>query len=517
MGIEERRMREEQSSGTTGGGGDGGEEMSTILDHIQQFEEEVAADAQQQVEPDALSDLLGADHPLHKVIRDAEESRQDSPKDEPKGFQESTFEIPEVFATRSTQSFNEELASLNPVGWWRLDDEPEPGQNPEAWDHSGHDHHGDYSGDGTGPFYQQKPGAIATDQDDVAVGFLADERNLVEVADSKLFSLTRAHDDFNRDHPAPENPYGVDLTPWDSDWANSWGSSSGSGEWYAQVSTGAYYRCVRKDYTDDKNGRNDPEHPYGFAQIDQRGASGTFQQGLDTNLLNGDLQVRASWDAHPAVEGSFLRPVALVARMQDTNNFYRAEIRENSDSALDLRILRTSGGVTTEMGVVTNIGIHEIGDRWYLRFQFDGNVFRAKAWRMDELLEMEKEERWPLISEKKRGVSAQPAEWMLTVIEDSRLDLVCDGSIAIRSANSGSGANPIVTFERFRAQSLGFTVHAWMRPDAIDFHVPVDDPEKAPYTYWLGAAAKTRSADRANTNVRRPYEHSCGLLSAIVA
>ena len=66
--------------------------------------------------------------------------------------------------------------------------------------------------------------------------------------------------------------------------------------------------------------------------------------------------------------------------------------------------------------------------------------------------------------------------------DSSKIAINASGSVGVRSSNSGSGARPIVSFEGFRVQSLGLSVHAFMRPDALDF----TGEKTENYVHWLG-------------------------------
>ena len=107
-----------------------------------------------------------------------------------------------------------------------------------------------------------------------------------------------------------------------------------------------------------------------------------------------------------------------------------------------------------------NIGSYAARDGWFVRFQLQGPVLRAKAWQAST-------------------TSVQPADWTLSATDTS---ISRAGNVSVRSSNSGSAARPVVKFSRFWVQTLGFTVHAWMRPDRTIF--PGEDSQK--YIYWMG-------------------------------
>jgi hypothetical protein len=251
----------------------------------------------------------------------------------------------------------------------------------------------------------------------------------VNIPDHRVYSLTRAWDVFNRlnpNYPFPNTSWGTCPC----------GSTAGQA-WEAQVSQGAYY------LTD------------GNAVIDPQGAAGTFQQGLPTSLLRGEMQVRANWSVRAS--GGALHPVSLVAQRVDNNNYVRAELVEKNNHKLDLSIVRVVNGVSTTLATASNIGTYQLGDWWYLRFRFDGGSYSARAWRRGDIQ--------PVCSAGDTdcylpSADPVPSVWQVSAQTSSWNG----GTIAIRSSNSGSNARPVVRFESFWAQTIGFSIQLFVRP-----------------------------------------------------
>jgi hypothetical protein len=254
-------------------------------------------------------------------------------------------------------------------------------------------------------------GAIAGDGD-TACQFHSVNSQKMLVPDHNIYSLTRGHDSFNRTVAT----------------GKSWGAAEHGGTWTAEVSTGSYYSVSG-----------------GTAYVNQTTTTGSYQQGLPITQQNADIQVQASWNQ--AAVGGALNPVALVARRLDNNNHYRAQLRENADHSLDLLLIKTVAGVTTTIGTKTGVGAYVVNTFWYVRFQLEDSTLRAKAW---------------------ESGTPQPTTWMLTVTDTSIT--ASNGNVSIRSQNSGSAAHPVVAFKDFRIQTLGLTVHVWMRPTNPSFH-----------------------------------------------
>lgn len=288
-------------------------------------------------------------------------------------------------------TFSSTVLSMEPVGYWRLGE----ASGTTVVDSSSNAIHGTYYNDVT----LRIPGGVGDDRDTAAEFGPPRGDSYAEIPDHKIYSLTRAWDNFNR--------IGVPT--------DTWGPAAGGESWSAQVSSGDYYR------TDGAHGIIDPD-----------GHAGTFQQGLPTTLLQGDMQVRVNWSVRAS--GGPLQPVALVAQRVDNDNFVRAELWENSDGTLDLHLIKTVNGANNYLAAATNIGFFDPDDWWYIRFQFDGPNLRARAWKMG---------------------TPQPTTWQVSAVADS----ASVGSIAIRSANSVSSVRPVVRFEGFWAQTLGLSIH----------------------------------------------------------
>jgi hypothetical protein len=324
-------------------------------------------------------------------------------------------------------SFATTMASLVPVGWWRLGETT----GAAAADSSGKGHGGAYHNFLAGQ--RGIPGAIAGDADGAiqvtptATPSCA-SNPFVDVADNDELSLTRGQDGFDRI---------VALGP-------TWGAADHGGTWAPEVTTGSFYAV-------------DGSH----AVISETTAA-TWQIGLPIVRKDVDVQVRASWSQ--AAAGGVLAPLAVVARRTDNANYYRAELRENPGGQLDLRLVKVVGGVSTILQTATAIGtysVHGAGtgddDWWFVRFQLEGTSLRARAW-------------------KAGATSIEPPSWTLSVIDSS---LTAAGNVSLRSSNSGTSSLPTVAFEDFRVQSVGMTVHAFMKPTALDFN-------GGNFVHWLG-------------------------------
>ena len=187
-----------------------------------------------------------------------------------------------------------------------------------------------------------------------------------------------------------------------------------------------------------------------YAQINQTRTAATWQQGIAIAQQNADIQVRASWSVVAA--GGALSAVALVARRTDNNNYYRASLRENVDHSMDLLLVKVVAGVSTTVQIVSIPGTYAANDWWFIRFQLEDTHLRAKAWKLTAL-----------------GVADQPA-WQIDTTDSSIT--TSTGNISIRSSNSGSTARPIVSFSDFRIQTVGLTIHFFMRMNKTSFNTP---------------------------------------------
>jgi hypothetical protein len=319
-----------------------------------------------------------------------------------------------------TSRFAATMAALKPAGWWRLG---ETAGTTTAADSSTYGVSGVYHG---APYLGLK-GAIFKDAD-TAVRFSPGKAGnpYIEIPDHDIYSLAKANDSFHR--------YG-----------DGWGAADHGGAWTAEVTTSdGYYYCD------------------GLARIRQH-THASWQQGLQSvNPYNADLQVECSWDQ--LAKGGILAPVALVARRQDNHNFYRAELTENTDHSLDLFLMKTINGVDTVLASIKGIGTYAARDGWFVRFQLEGSILRARAW---------------LSTAVPPKISNQPTSWMITATDTS---ISKAGNVGIRSSNSTSAARPTVTFSRFWVQTLGLTVHAFLQVGAPFFSG--EDYQK--YLYWMG-------------------------------
>ena len=205
----------------------------------------------------------------------------------------------------------------------------------------------------------------------------------------------------------------------------------------------------------------------GVAQIDERDHAASWMIGLEQcNPYNADIQIETSWD--DVARGSSIAPCALVARRLDNHNFYRAELVENTDHTLDLFLMKTIDGVDTVLGVARAIGSYASRDGWFVRFRIAGDALMARAW---------------------MSANPQPSTWLVAA-QDAAISSA--GNVAVRSANSSSRARPIVKFSRFWVQTLGFTVHAWLRVDEPIFNG--NGSER--FVYWLGKGSTAKTNGR---------------------
>jgi hypothetical protein len=325
-----------------------------------------------------------------------------------------------------SSGFATTMAGLAPVGWWRLGE-----STGSAADSSGNGRSGTYHN-----FLSTQrgiAGAIAGDSDGAIQVAPAASPNctnspFVDVADDDDVSLTRAQDSFDRS-----------VAP-----GSTWGAADHGGRWTAELApTGSFYSV-------------DGSH----ALIAESAAATAWQIGLPVSRKDADIQVRASWSQGAA--GGALAPLSIVARRIDNLNAYRVTLQENPGGQLDLEIAKVVAGTTTVLQTAIAIGtysLHGAGtaddDWWYVRLQLEGPHLRARAWKLG---------------------TTEPITWTVTATDSS---LTAAGNISIRSANTGTTSLPTVAFEGFRVQSVGMTVHAFMRPTALDF-------SGGSYVHWLG-------------------------------
>lgn len=324
--------------------------------------------------------------------------------------------------------YSDYLQSLEPVAWWRFN---EISASAPASDSSGRGHHGTYVNSpvlgGAGALIGQSGTSVRVD---------ANSAQYVSIPDSDDLSLVKGQDNFDRTVSA----------------GTSWGTGIAGGGWSAAFTTsGSYYSC---------NGT--------LAAVDQSSTSATWGQVLGVVRADVDVQVKAKWTE--SAEGATTIPVALMARYIDSQNYYRAELRENVGGTLDLRITKVVAGTATALQTVSGVGTYVPKDEWYVRFQVDGETLRASAW--------------------KSGANLAPWIWQ---IERTDTSLGAAGRVGIRSANSGATSRPTVFFDEFRLQSIGMTVLGWMRPDSLIFPV---DPD-TPYIHWLSKGEPTAQEEYA--------------------
>jgi len=317
---------------------------------------------------------------------------------------------------QNSLNFSSTLLNMGPEAYWRLDDKNGTVANDSSSNHI----NGNYVKPITwvaGGVTSDPDLAIATDE--------SVNKGYVDIPDDRRLSLTRAWDDFNR----AAITYG-------------WGTSTGGDSWTPQVSTSLSYYSA--------NGTQ--------GVIDPHGASGTFQIGVNVTLKDGDTQVRGSWSTDAA--GGTLQPITIVARRVDNYNFVRASLEELTDTTLQITISKTVAGVTTTLASKTfldewGLARYHPGEGYYLRFQFEGDQLKAKAWHADMI--------HTGVAPTCTGgcpISYESTASWLTATDSSPQT----GSVSLRSSNSLGTTRPVVTFDDFWYQTVGFTVHymAWI-------------------------------------------------------
>ncbi|MBV8758841.1 MAG: DNRLRE domain-containing protein [Deltaproteobacteria bacterium] len=322
------------------------------------------------------------------------------------------------------------MTNLTPVAWWRLGD-----TGTTAADSSGNGHTGTFKNFSSSQ--QATSGAVSGDSDGAVLIAPASgttctttTSNFIEVADNDVFSLSRGNDGFGRSVSAGTN----------------WGTSDSQHAWAAEVTTTGTYYSV--------------DSTSGTARINET-STGTWQQGLPVSRADADIQIKAHWSQLAA--GGTMVPVALVARRSDNTHYYRAELREDPTTHhLDLRIVVVTPTGSTTISSATDVGQYAVQDGtgadewWYLRFQLQGTTLKAKAW---------------------NSTTTQP-DWPTTAtVTDSTYSAA--GTVSVRSTNSSTTSHPLVSFDDFRVQSVGFTVHAFMKPTTFTFN-------NRNYIHWMG-------------------------------
>lgn len=323
---------------------------------------------------------------------------------------------------QALSSFSSYVTSLSPVGYWRLGES----SGTTTADATGAGHTGTFL---NGPTLGQT-GGVAGDSN-TAVLFAAASRQSVTIPSSLALSLVKSQDDFDT---------GGAL-------GSSWPAAPDGSTWVPAFSTGSYYSADS-----------------GIGRIHSTVTTGaTYGQTL-SGFSRGDVnvQVLASWDEHPATTTT--TPVQVMARFVDVNNNYRAELRELYPSnGLELRIVKVSGGTSTIESTTTLSGTYTLNEQWYVRLQVEGKSLFAKAWK--------KSGTEPLHND------ATVASWTDTV-------LTAAGSVGIRSSNSSDSNMQTVSFDEWRVQSVGMSVHVLMKPTSLTFTGEGTAPDK--YVHWLG-------------------------------
>jgi hypothetical protein len=148
----------------------------------------------------------------------------------------------------------------------------------------------------------------------------------------------------------------------------------------------------------------------------------------------------------------------------------RAELVENSNHALKIQIVKQSGGgsgtILAQSTVKDSNGataVYNLNDWWYLRFEFDGNKYRARAWKMGTL-------QYNPLTQAADDPDTQTDEgcaaggrWQVCATAGS----ASSGTIGIRTSNSDGSARPVVQFEGLWVQTIGFSIHMLLQiPEA---------------------------------------------------
>jgi len=351
------------------------------------------------------------------------------------------------------EAFDETLYSMGPVAWWRFSEDSgvAPGY---VKDYS--DLHNPFAGLGRNHgLMHNSPTVVsgATTDNDKALEFSGPDAGPAAMDGSAYlgpyveavneyndFSLTHAQDHFERTEDA----------------GTSWGDAGQGAVWSPVFTTNGTYYSVDG----------------GVAIITETTGATWGQILTNETYARYDVQVKVKWDT--AADGGTLQPGALIANYVDSSNYYRAELREShSDHKVRLRLSQTISGSTTQLGsdVILDSGnAYSPGDWFYVRLQFaPASWLNAKAW--------------------KEGTS-QPTDWQI----QENPSFLAVGYVGIRSSNSASGqtAQPTVSFDDFRVQTYGMTIHAWMKPTALAFtgsQSPICGPDSgtvpANYIHWI--------------------------------
>lgn len=194
--------------------------------------------------------------------------------------------------------------------------------------------------------------------------------------------------------------------------ANGWGTADTGGAW--TTSGGA-----ASDYS---TGSGVGKHSIGATAS----ARGTL---IGSGMVDCDAFVSASTVA--LATGSYVAP-GIFARWLDASNFYRAEMRFNTDQTVTVAVLKTVAGVETSLGTFVPPITHAAATLVRLRFQTIGTALRARAWSL---------------------TGQEPVDWHVTVIDSA---LTAAGAMGCRSIlNTGnSNTSPVVvSFDDFLINS----------------------------------------------------------------
>ncbi|MGC4090135.1 MAG: hypothetical protein QM756_20080 [Polyangiaceae bacterium] len=341
----------------------------------------------------------------------------------------SADDLPVAAASRAL-TYEQVVLGMAPVGWWRLN---EASGATQAADSSGKGHHGSYVNSPT-------LGGAGVVTGDASAAFASASQQYVQIADHDDFSLTKVTDSFART---------VAL-------GSSWGTPAGSAfAWSPAFNTGNDYWCD------------------GTTALIQETTTGSWGQTLNVARQDVDVRALGSWSV--AAAGGVMAPLAVMARYADASNYYRAELRENTDHTLDLQIGRVVAGSYTPLASAVNVGTYSVGARWYVRLQVEtdhcsqgGTTLRAKAWA------------------DAGSTTVEPTNFQATASDSS---LSAAGAVGIRSSNLGTTSNPLVSLHEFRVQSVGLSVAVWMRPSTLTF-AGGEGTSPDNYVHWLGKGEK---------------------------
>lgn len=307
----------------------------------------------------------------------------------------------------------ERMLDLRPVAYWRLGER----SGTTALDATPAGLEATYHGVALGG-----EGAVAGDSDTAAT-LDGDGDSYIDLADHRIYSLARAHDDFARMSTL------------------GWGTSAGGDAW--RIHAGAPL-----DFTVHDGG--------GVMNVAQR--DGVFEQGVaHVQLVDGDLQIRVAWPQVP-VQGTLA--ASLVARRIDAATAVRAELRVHAGGDLELALVRTTNGRDEDLATTAVPGTYAAGSWWYVRFQVSDRL-RAKAWPKDTTFTRAAGTCLdPATEQYACEVSQQPTTWQVEADDPSPRG----GGLAVRYDTTRTPTDAAVMVASFWAQTPGITFHLWWKP-----------------------------------------------------